>query len=917
MDYSAQIDQAANLGAHGHNNLPEPTQAMNDAGSYQKGHFVYRGMPISIENPRGSVRKWRADDGTSGENLMRFHYGEFDGTRGNDGDAVDCFVGPYPEADQAYVINQFIRGAYDETKVMLGFPDQRMAEAGYMSNFTPGWTGLNSCVPCTIAQLKDWLANGDHTIPLTAEQLSGRNVMDKVLWDSANVPMKSTLAQVLYAIRLHDAADGLIFDSVTVADILADPEVDGVLALDALIVPMGKLSQRMAILQKVMDRAGGDLRVSAMQVTAPYTTKGTTNVAVVYELSDGQTLAVFFHNPDVTPKKITPTDEMVSWKWMLNKKDVTIAVAPERGRDLNVRMVAQRVMALAAKNSARFVAANGKRAERMQGIVTLEAEFNTKTETLNEMLVQISELEANPPARAVADPVPEPIVDIPEPLEPVAEITPVPEPVVAAEPVIEATPSEVTEPVVPIEPAEPAVVAQVDPDATALEPIADIVPPLEAPSDPSIVEGQVPVPEVAPLQPEIDRVADVAAAPEPVAAVVDLPLADPLVEPVVEAAVATEETAQPVEPFVAPVDPALGVSVPVEPVAVEPEVPAVADEPIIAPEIDDRVAAVAEPDPVIGPEAIVAEPVEGEPGSMTYDPTTPDHYAFVMQFPELQEMYQDQLDSFMQHRLIDVRNAMRGLGWDGERFGALSKNGIDATFDFTNVGAGANLVGYSVALPGTDPLVDMLTTTPVEFAALVDGMLPATVVAVEPEPVIEPVIAPEETPAAINTPVGDPVMLDYIRIAADSIEALRRIDVYRVLDSIRSDNIDGVTRAMLATWIVANRPDLTQEVTDVMAEEFPSDGWPVAALAAVEPVPIVVPEPELVAPPAEIDVDAAFMASIIDGTRDMTDPAIPAALKEIFPTLGDDAAKTEQFTQAVNAYKTFAIARAKEKLATV
>lgn len=747
MDYSAQIDQAANQGAHGHNNLPEPTQAMNEAGSYQKGHFVYLGMPISIENPRGSVRKWHAADGTSGENLMRFHYGEFDGTRGNDGDAVDCFVGPCPEADQAYVINQFVKGAYDETKVMLGFPDQRMAEAGYMSNFTPGWTGLDSCVPCSIAQLKDWLANGDHSIPLTADQLLGYNVMDKVLWDSANVPMKSTLAQVLYAIRLHDAADGLIFDSVTVADILADPEVEGVLALDALIVPMGKLSQRMAILQKVMDRAGGALRVSAMQVTAPYTTKGTTNVAVVYELSDGQTLAVFFHNPDVTPKKIMPTDEMVSWKWMLNKKDVTIAVAPERGRDLNVRMVAQRIMALAGKNSARFVAANSKRADRMQGIASLEAEFEAKTETLNEMLVQISELESNPPAPAAAV-IPAPIADIVPPLEPVVEIVPVPEPLVVLDPVIDATssevsdpvvpipeavpavvepvptpevvlpvditkpvvldpdavkptvpaadatepvlpsvPSVVTDPVVPIPPAEPAVVAPVDPDATALDPIADIVPPLAEPSDPSIVEGRVPVPEVAPLQPEIDRVAAVAAAPEPVAPVVDLPLADPLVDPVVETAVASSATAQPVEPFVAPVDPAFGSSVPAEPVVAEPEVPAVAADPIIEPALD----------PVI--------------------------------------------------------------------------------------------------------------------------------------PVVEPVIAPEEAPAAIE--------------------------------------------------------------------------------------PVIVPEPEVAAPPAEIDADAAFMASIIDGTRDMNDPAIPAALKAIFPTIGDDAAKTEQFTQAVNAYKAFAIARAKEKLAAV
>lgn len=65
----------------------------------------------------------------------------------------------------------------------------------------------------------------------------------------------------------------------------------------------------------------------------------------------------------------------------------------------------------------------------------------------------------------------------------------------------------------------------------------------------------------------------------------------------------------------------------------------------------------------------------------------------------------------------------------------------------------------------------------------------------------------------------------YIKIAADSIQELRRVDVFRVLDSIRSDNIDGVTRIDLATFIAARRPDLRDEVSEVMREEFAGDSW--------------------------------------------------------------------------------------------
>jgi hypothetical protein len=115
-----------------------------------------------------------------------------------------------------------------------------------------------------------------------------------------------------------------MFDPLTAAEILADS--DGVLTLDALVVPYAKLEPRMAILKKVMDRAVDGLSVASFQITEPFSQKGTTNVAAVFELSDGQTLSVFFHNPDVTPKKIMPGDDLVSWKWMLNKKDVTIAV---------------------------------------------------------------------------------------------------------------------------------------------------------------------------------------------------------------------------------------------------------------------------------------------------------------------------------------------------------------------------------------------------------------------------------------------------------------------------------------------------------------------------------------------------------------------------------------------------------------
>jgi hypothetical protein len=59
-----------------------------------------------------------------------------------------------------------------------------------------------------------------------------------------------------------------------------------------------------------------------------------------------------------------------------------------------------------------------------------------------------------------------------------------------------------------------------------------------------------------------------------------------------------------------------------------------------------------------------------------------------------------------------------------------------------------------------------------------------------------------------------------IRISADSVEQLRKIDVYRVLDSCPrvSRHSPKGTSKEVALYIVEHRPELRQEVIDCMAE---------------------------------------------------------------------------------------------------
>ena len=101
------------------------------------GYVEFQNLPINVENPAGSVRKWTDSTGAKGETLMIYAYGEIEGTEGMDGDPIDVFLGPDPKAKEAFIIEQQDphNGRYDEQKVMLGFSNQSTALSAYQAHY--------------------------------------------------------------------------------------------------------------------------------------------------------------------------------------------------------------------------------------------------------------------------------------------------------------------------------------------------------------------------------------------------------------------------------------------------------------------------------------------------------------------------------------------------------------------------------------------------------------------------------------------------------------------------------------------------------------------------------------------------------------------------------------------------------------
>lgn len=97
----------------------------------------YKGLTINIENPAGSTRSGKDQNGKPWSTTMSHDYGEIVGSKGVDGDPVDVFIGPNKGAKFVYVVHQTKKDGtgFDEDKCFLGFNDAMDAKQAFYKNY--------------------------------------------------------------------------------------------------------------------------------------------------------------------------------------------------------------------------------------------------------------------------------------------------------------------------------------------------------------------------------------------------------------------------------------------------------------------------------------------------------------------------------------------------------------------------------------------------------------------------------------------------------------------------------------------------------------------------------------------------------------------------------------------------------------
>ena len=159
-----------------------PTDAQKEAGNYRKGHLKFDGYDISIENPKGSVRRGTDADGNEWEQEMQNTYGYIRGTEGVDGDHIDVFLSDDPTSGDVFVVDQVNKdGSFDEHKVMYGFPDIESARKAYLSNYEEGWQGLGAITPVSKEEFKKWIESSHRKTKPFAEYSGVKPLGDTLL----------------------------------------------------------------------------------------------------------------------------------------------------------------------------------------------------------------------------------------------------------------------------------------------------------------------------------------------------------------------------------------------------------------------------------------------------------------------------------------------------------------------------------------------------------------------------------------------------------------------------------------------------------------------------------------------------------------------------------------------------------------
>lgn len=172
-----------------------PTEAQKEAGNYKKGHIKVDGLDITIEQPKGSIRRGTDANGKQWESEMHNTYGYIRGTESVDGDHIDIFLSDNPTEGNVFVVDQVNQrtGDFDEHKVMYGFNSMEEAVQAYRDQYEDGWK-VGTVTEVSREEFKKWVDSSVRKTKPFAEYKSVKSEMGVGFETEAQKPTEENAA---------------------------------------------------------------------------------------------------------------------------------------------------------------------------------------------------------------------------------------------------------------------------------------------------------------------------------------------------------------------------------------------------------------------------------------------------------------------------------------------------------------------------------------------------------------------------------------------------------------------------------------------------------------------------------------------------------------------------------------------------
>jgi hypothetical protein len=161
------------------------------------------------------------------------------------------------------------------------------------------------------------------------------------------------------------------------------------------IESFSRTSKRMMAVQRVLGKHLSDNEmIDPLEpiVGKPKKSGNFAYVTVQLPFTDGQTVSIVFHSPEGDKKKIGPSDQLIAFRWLLNKRDITQVVAPEAGKEVSLEQISKRIAQLVEKNHKRFVSTQKQAVEEKKRLEELTKQAEDAEQQNQELAEQLSEL---------------------------------------------------------------------------------------------------------------------------------------------------------------------------------------------------------------------------------------------------------------------------------------------------------------------------------------------------------------------------------------------------------------------------------------------------------------------------------------------------------------------------------------------